>query len=135
MLDFVAEHDLVASVDPVQYTIRLLLPRGSLLLTGADFAIGPFDEERLAYAWSSPLDPLQAELAALVEDAASVGEPTMETYHRIRAVVGAPLVLVAARDEPPHLTEPWFCCAEPTQLQFGVVSPRDAAVALRVRSE
>ena len=28
LLDFVADHDLVDSVDPVQYTIRLLLPRG-----------------------------------------------------------------------------------------------------------
>jgi hypothetical protein len=32
VLDFVAEHDLIGNVDPVQYTIRLLLPEGSLLL-------------------------------------------------------------------------------------------------------
>ena len=32
LFEFVAAHDLVANVDPVQYTIRLLLPRGSLLL-------------------------------------------------------------------------------------------------------
>ena len=32
ILDFVAAHDLVANVDPVQYTIRLLVPEGSLLL-------------------------------------------------------------------------------------------------------
>jgi radical SAM superfamily enzyme YgiQ (UPF0313 family) len=121
MLDFVADHDLVASVDPVQYTIRLLLPRGSLLLEGADFEIGPFDDERLAYPWSSPLDDLQAELAALVEESAAAGEATDATYQRIRALVGAPPVAVTPRPEPPHLTEPWFCCAEPTQLQLGAV--------------
>nr|MBA3654542.1 radical SAM protein [Actinomycetota bacterium] len=49
ILDFVADHDLVASVDPVQYTIRLLLPRGSLLLDDPDFEVGPFDPDRLAY--------------------------------------------------------------------------------------
>src|SRR5262249_59615640 len=32
LLDFVADPDLVASFDPVQYTIRLLLPADSLLL-------------------------------------------------------------------------------------------------------
>ena len=32
IVDFVAAHDLVANVDPVQYTIRLLVPEGSLLL-------------------------------------------------------------------------------------------------------
>src|SRR5262249_19776766 len=31
LIDFVAGHDLVANVDPVQYSIRLLLPEGSLL--------------------------------------------------------------------------------------------------------
>ena len=32
IVEFVAAHDLVANVDPVQYTIRLLVPEGSLLL-------------------------------------------------------------------------------------------------------
>jgi len=120
ILDFVADHDLVASVDPVQYTIRLLLPRGSLLLD--DVEVGPFDSERLAYPWTSALDALQADLAALVEDAATRGEPAIETYHRIRAATGAPPRAVNDRDAPPHLSEPWFCCAEPTQLQLGAVS-------------
>jgi hypothetical protein len=134
LLDFVAEHDLVASVDPVQYTIRLLLPRGSLLLDGADFEVGAFDDARLAYPWTSPLDALQADLAALVEAAAASGEGIVDTYHRVRAAVGAPPVSVGAREEPPHLTEPWFCCAEPTQLQLGAVSARGVAVALPTRS-
>jgi hypothetical protein len=33
MLDFVISHDLVRNVDAVQYTIRLLVPEGSLLLS------------------------------------------------------------------------------------------------------
>ena len=34
--DFVADHDLIGNVDPVQYTIRMLLPEGSLLLDHPD---------------------------------------------------------------------------------------------------
>ena len=75
MLDFVAEHDLVGNVDPVQYTIRLLLPEGSLLLERPDMRphLGGYDAERLSYRWT-PIDPdsdrLQARLAALVEQSA-----------------------------------------------------------------
>ena len=36
LLEFVAEQDLVHSTDPVQYSIRLLLPNGSLLLDVPD---------------------------------------------------------------------------------------------------
>ena len=44
IIDFVAAHDLVANVDPVQYTIRLLVPEGSLLLEREDLRehLGPY---------------------------------------------------------------------------------------------
>jgi radical SAM superfamily enzyme YgiQ (UPF0313 family) len=125
ILDFVAHHDLVASVDAVQYTIRLLLPRESLLLVDPDFDIGPFDADRLAYTWTSPLDALQRDLAALVEEGGG--------YAEVRDFVGAPPVTVTARAEPPRLTESWFCCAEPTQLQLGRISPKAEATALPTR--
>ncbi|HEX6819870.1 MAG TPA: CUAEP/CCAEP-tail radical SAM protein, partial [Ktedonobacterales bacterium] len=56
LLDFVTEHDLIDAVDPVQYTIRLLVPPGSALLTEADAAswVGPLDEEAFTYTWEHP---------------------------------------------------------------------------------
>ena len=90
MLDFVAEHDLVGNVDPVQYTIRLLLPEGSLLLERPDMRphIGGYAAERLSYRWT-PIDPdsdrLQARLAALVEQSAAGSEPIPETFAKVRA--------------------------------------------------
>src|SRR5438270_1507723 len=55
ILDFVAGNDLVANVDPVQYTIRLLLPEGSLLLDHPDMRphLGAYDPERLSYEWTA----------------------------------------------------------------------------------
>ena len=38
LVDFVVAHDLVANVDPVQYSVRLLVPDGSLLLAGPAMA-------------------------------------------------------------------------------------------------
>jgi radical SAM superfamily enzyme YgiQ (UPF0313 family) len=120
ILDFVAALDLVGNVDPVQYTIRLLLPEGSLLLDEPALAphLGPYDAERLTWTWAAAdpaVDRLQARLADLVEHSRTGG--TVETaYLRVRTAV---LEAAAGRDSPPlavgtgegrpRLTEPWFC--------------------------
>src|SRR5215207_2654397 len=120
------EHDLVGNVDPVQYTIRLLLPEGSLLLERPDMRphLGDYDAERLSYRWT-PIDPdsdrLQARLAALVQQSAAGSEPIPETLAKVRAAAlqaAGRSPSPAGRDEPilagstegrPRLTEPWFC--------------------------
>jgi hypothetical protein len=120
LLDFVHAHDLVGSVDPVQYSVRLLLPKGSLLLTHPDLAphLGPWDEARSTFTWRSPdpaVDELQLAIAALVEGDGD----TVELYAQVRAVAGAPPVdLAGVTVGRPRLTESWFCCAEPTGLQL-----------------
>ena len=69
LLDFVHEHDLVGSVDPVQYSVRLLLPEGSLLLDHPDLVpfVGPWDPERSTYTWAHP-DPAVDELQQRIAD-------------------------------------------------------------------
>ena len=76
IVEFVAAHDLVANVDPVQYTIRLLVPEGSLLLESEDLRehLGRYDAERLSYPWRSAdpsADRLQGRLSALVQQSAA----------------------------------------------------------------
>src|SRR3954470_6136076 len=115
LLDFVAAHDLVGNVDPVQYTIRLLLPEGSLLLDHPDMQpyLAGYDAERLSWSWTAAdpeVDELQARLAALVEGAAASGEAPARTYERICDAVGADAQIEAGSVEGrPRLTEPWFC--------------------------
>jgi hypothetical protein len=99
----------------VQYTIRLLVPEGSLLLGHVD-GLGPWDASRLTYPWTSELDGLQARFAALVEAAGDA--PVADVYDALRVEAGlAPLGLTGVV-EAPRLDEPWFCCAEPTDLQL-----------------
>lgn len=128
LIDFVAEHDLVPNVDPVQYSIRLLLPEGSLLLRDRDLAgaLGSFDETRLTYEWK-PFDPamdeLQQRIAALVERSIASGESIAQTYAQVRATVGMePIVVDGDSCDRPRLTESWFCCAEPTDIQLKAVT-------------
>ncbi|MCU1491797.1 MAG: Fe-S oxidoreductase, partial [Acidimicrobiaceae bacterium] len=94
LLDFVAEEDLVWSVDPVQYGIRLLLPPGSLLLEPADPVLAacllPPEPGMLGTGWRAPdplLDECQRALAALVEEAAAGDGDTADTYLEVRALV------------------------------------------------
>jgi radical SAM superfamily enzyme YgiQ (UPF0313 family) len=123
IMDFVLEHDLIANVDPVQYSIRLLLPEGSLLLEQADVTpyLGPYDPEHLTYMWvaSDPqIDELQARLAALVGRSADADKPIgatfLEVYGAVRAAAGyrpngLPPVSAGTAEGRPRLTEPWFC--------------------------
>jgi hypothetical protein len=127
LLDFVYEHDLVGSVDPVQYTIRLLLPRGSLLLDHPDVApfLGSWDADRLTYEWRAAdpaADDLHATIASLVEDRTAAGDDARTIYAQVRAAAGArPVDLGSITTDRPHLSESWFCCAEPTRQQVGMV--------------
>jgi hypothetical protein len=120
LLDFVHAHDLVGSVDPVQYSVRLLLPEGSLLLDHPDLApfVGPWDPQRSTYTWSSSdpdIDTLQQRIAQIVDRA----DDPVTLYARVRAAAGAPPVdLSIVTTGRPRLTESWFCCAEPTELQL-----------------
>jgi hypothetical protein len=124
LLDFVAEHDLVANVDPVQYAIRLLLPEGSLLLEHPDLAphLGGYDDERATYEWRSAdpaMDERHQRLAALIEERTAAGDDGTTVTNAVRAACGlAPVVPAASAFSRPRLTESWFCCAEPTALQL-----------------
>jgi hypothetical protein len=99
---FVERHDLIGNVDPVQFSIRLLVPEGSLILDVDDWEGGEYDPEALSYPWSSELDDLQRELAQIAEQGGSFAE--------IRAaVLGEPQVVMGSVEGRPRLTEPWFC--------------------------
>jgi radical SAM superfamily enzyme YgiQ (UPF0313 family) len=116
-LHFIVEHDLIANVAPVQYAIRLLIPRGSLLLELPEVQalVGSFDEAALCYRWAHPdpqMDTLQRQIETLAQSEAAGGPreaffaAVWELAHR-----GVPLPLKHRLKQPPipYLTEPWYC--------------------------
>jgi radical SAM superfamily enzyme YgiQ (UPF0313 family) len=122
LLRFFAERDLIDHVDPVHFSIRLLVPPGSALLndpTSAEW-VGELDDEAFTYRWNSPdprLDQLQREIARLVEIAAAENQPARDTFaaiwravHRVAGIPNEPLPVPSQRRRrPPRLTESWFC--------------------------
>jgi radical SAM superfamily enzyme YgiQ (UPF0313 family) len=128
---FIRAERLEDEVDPVQLSIRLLVPPGSLLLADPALAaaFGPLDEEGLTHRWQHDdprMDRLEAEVATLVDEAAEAGEPPAATFARIHQraaemagqTVEAPAVTLRRGPPPPRLTEAWFCCAQPTRRQL-----------------
>ncbi len=122
ILDFVARHDLTGNVDPVQLSIRLLVPDGSLLLDSPEMQdhLGDYDPAALSWTWSPEhpaTDALQRSLAKLAAEGADDGEAPDATFGRMwRAIVETagrdpdrePLPMGATVGRP-RLTEPWFC--------------------------
>jgi hypothetical protein len=139
LLEFVAANDLIPNVDPVQYTIRLLLPPGSLLLGHPELAghVGAYDPDRMTWTWAAAdprVDRLQAALLDLVQAGLARGDAATELFQGIwTAVVAAagkgdaavPSSAGDAARPRPRLTEPWFCCSEPTEVQLGAVRVGD----------
>ncbi|HVG20933.1 MAG TPA: CUAEP/CCAEP-tail radical SAM protein [Blastocatellia bacterium] len=124
VLEFVEAHDLIDHVDPVQYSIRLLVPPGSLLLArpGAAAWLGRLAEESFTYEWAHEdprMDELHKQVSALVERAARSDEDPAATFYRIRQLAHRargnqhsvrPVPDIApSRSRPPRLTEAWFC--------------------------
>jgi radical SAM superfamily enzyme YgiQ (UPF0313 family) len=140
IIDFIVDHDLVGSVDPVQLSIKLLIPRGSLMLDVPEMGslLGPYDPDALSYTWTAAdarTVPLQARVAEIVEIKQADDVPAPEIFCDIRDAVlealGRPpadraSVLANVRADVPRLTEPWFCCAEPTDLQLSSISGGNA---------
>jgi radical SAM superfamily enzyme YgiQ (UPF0313 family) len=134
MLDMVEAHDLIDATDPVQLSIRLLIPPGSALLAKSDIQrfLGPLDQACFQYPWTHPderMDRLHQAVTAIVEAGAKEEEDAMVTFDRIRTITdtmaGRHTESVTRartnrpdRRKPPRLTESWFCCAEPTTQQF-----------------
>ena len=130
LLKRLLELELVESVPPIQLAIRLLLPQGSLLLERPELHahIGAFDPKLLGYPWKNPdarVDRLQTAIQKLVAQAETEKLNRGEIFARIWRLahdalgIEAPMPVNTGTGKPiPRLSEPWYCCAEPTDQQL-----------------
>ncbi len=129
LLRVIVAEELVENVAPVQLGIRLLIPEGSRLLELEETRalVGAFDAESLVYPWRNPdarVDRLSETVQAIAADADSKKLSRAEAFTRIweaahaAAGVVAPELKLGAGCAVPFLSEPWYCCAEPTKAQL-----------------
>jgi radical SAM superfamily enzyme YgiQ (UPF0313 family) len=124
LLNFFEERRLIEHVDPVHFSIRLLVPPGSALLDKPDTQewLEELDAAAYTYRWTHPdqrMDDLQRKVAEMVERGQSVQADPIETFFHIKALAltanGRDMCISCAikgygtRKVLPHLTESWFC--------------------------
>jgi radical SAM superfamily enzyme YgiQ (UPF0313 family) len=131
LLRVLAAEELVENVAPIQLGIRLLIPEGSRLLELEEVRqmVGAFDAKSLVYPWKN-VDPRLDELSDAVQAIAAESdrrkEPRSAAFERIwlaaHEIAGVPapdLQMMKTSHVPvPFLSEPWYCCAEPTHDQL-----------------
>jgi radical SAM superfamily enzyme YgiQ (UPF0313 family) len=131
LLRVIQAESLTENVAPIQLGIRLLIPEGSRLLELEEVRrnVGSFDPESLFYPWKHA-DPRIDALSETVQAIAAEGDRRKESrsvvFERIWKAAHAAAGLDAPIFHPsqetaaavPFLSEPWYCCAEPTREQF-----------------
>jgi radical SAM superfamily enzyme YgiQ (UPF0313 family) len=140
LLQTIYDESLVENVAPIQLGIRLLIPEGSKMLDLDEIrgAVGAFDAESLVYPWKnadSRLDRLSDTAQAIAADADRRKESRFAAFERIRNAAHEIAGRVALKLEQPRavgapfLSEPWYCCAEPTKDQLvRIGAPKPKAV-------
>ena len=112
--------DLVGSVAPIQYAIRLLVTHGSRMLELDDIRnlVGAFDPLSLTHPWRHPdprVDALQAlvarEVGVRLRASRDVVFSRVWTLAHDFAALQAPTRMEAPvpRTSIPYLNEPWYC--------------------------
>jgi len=129
LLRLIAELGLVEQVAPVQLAIRLLVPDGSLLKRHPEMLpyLGAFSPERLSYQWQNPdnqVEKLQMRVQALAELGEDQNKSRSEIFSDIwqaaadaLGIASLPPALTLPQSPVPCMSEPWYCCAEPTEAQ------------------
>jgi radical SAM superfamily enzyme YgiQ (UPF0313 family) len=129
LLRALAAEELVENVAPIQLGIRLLIPEGSRLLELEEVRriVGAFDAQSLVYPWASAdgrVDLLSETVQSIAAEADRKKESRVAAFARIweaaHAAAGkvAPELQVREGRGVPFLSEPWYCCAEPTRDQL-----------------
>jgi radical SAM superfamily enzyme YgiQ (UPF0313 family) len=120
LLDVLEARGLLGHVDPVQLSVRLLVPPGSLLEGEPGVRWEGLDAAALSWRWAHPdprMDALHRRVAAEVEAAAARAEEPLATLARVKvlalAAAGLPhghvRTLSPDPRRVPRLTESWFC--------------------------
>jgi radical SAM superfamily enzyme YgiQ (UPF0313 family) len=148
LLRVICGEELTENVAPIQLGIRLLIPEGSRMLELEDIrrAIGPFDSQSLVYPWKHADARVDALAERVQEIAAGADrekltrtaafERVWEAAHRFAGVAAPRLPLGRGARAVPFLSEPWYCCAEPTSDQLiSIGKPKPAVAAPTISRE
>jgi len=137
IIKLIENYKLRETVDPIQLTIKLLVPKNSLILKRPEMKeyLLDYDPSSFSYAWKYKfpnIDNIQNELFTYVLQHESENEYTQ--YLGLVDILESHTNETLLNSEKysqrivPKLSETWFCCAEPNKIQLDRIKSNKALI-------
>ena len=137
IIKLIENYKLRETVDPIQLTIKLLVPKNSLILKRPEMKeyLLDYDPASFSYAWKYKfpnIDNIQNELFTYVLQHESENEYTQ--YLGLVDILESHTNETLLNSEKysqrivPKLSDTWFCCAEPNKIQLDRIKSNKALI-------
>jgi len=137
IIKLIENYKLRETVDPIQLTIKLLVPKNSLILKRPEMKeyLLDYDPASFSYAWQYKfpnIDNIQNEIFNYVLQHESENEYTQ--YLGLVDILESHTNETLLNSEKysqrivPKLSETWFCCAEPNKIQLDRIKSNKALI-------
>jgi radical SAM superfamily enzyme YgiQ (UPF0313 family) len=137
IIKLIENYKLRETVDPIQLTIKLLIPKNSLILESAEIEkyLEIYDPSSFSYSWKYEfpiINKIQNSLFTYVLENESVDEYTqyLGLVKIIESYTNTELLLDTnyLKKHVPKLSETWFCCSEPNKIQLDRIKSNKALI-------
>ena len=137
IVELIEGYQLRETVDPIQLTIKLLIPKHSLIIQRPEIKkyLGNYEKESLSYQWkyeNIDAEKLQFRLFDFILNNSELNEHKqyLGMVNIIEEFTGRKLLTNLKYDfkNVPKLSETWFCCAEPSKIQLDRIKTNKALI-------
>ncbi len=137
IIKLIESYKLRETVDPIQLTIKLLVPKHSLILdkTAIKKYIGEYDKNSLSYKWAYKHNEVEKLQQLLFESLSNNSD--LDDHHQYLDMVNiieefSDTKLLNTSEynfkNVPKLSETWFCCSEPSKIQLDRIKSNTALI-------
>jgi len=137
IIELIENYELRDTVDPIQLTIKLLIPKQSLIIDSPEIKeyLGQYDAESFSYFWSyedPKVDDLQKSLFNYVvkNEKLDMKEQYIGLVRLIEKFTNTNIIKNNTYNyrNTPKLSETWFCCSEPNKIQLERIKTNNALI-------
>ena len=137
IIKLIENYKLRETVDPIQLTIKLLIPKHSLIIQRSEISefINDYDKNSLSYVWDyrdKEVNELQISLFNYLLENPDLDDHSqyLGMVEIIETMTRSNLILDPNYrfKNVPKLSETWFCCAEPSPIQLNRIKTNNALI-------
>ena len=137
IVKLIEKYELRETVDPIQLTIKLLIPKHSLIIKKPEINkyLGNYEKNSLSFKWeyeNNDVEKLQSSLFDFILNNSELDEHKqyLGMVNIIEKCTDTKLLTNSSYDfkNVPKLSETWFCCAEPSKIQLDRIKINKALI-------